>query len=209
MNQNSWHLEAIKRLHESLLTTGRIANLADRISNVFPDANSLLDVGCGNGRLARELLERRGNLKVQGIDVKSTTDVAIPYLLFDGQHIPFGDATWDVAMAIDVLHHCSDPTLVLRELCRVSRRYVIVKDHIAENRFDFQVLKFMDWVGNRGYGTTLPYTYYTSHEWNEVFISCDLTLIESSDKLDIYPRPFRWLFDRNLHFLSVLHKDAP
>ena len=209
MSQNSWHIETIRKLHESFASKRRIENLSDRISQVFPDAHSLLDVGCGNGRLARELLVKRKNLRIQGIDVKSTACVAIPYLQFDGQHIPFGDATWDVTMAIDVLHHCSEPALVLRELCRVSRRYVIIKDHIAENWLDFQILKFMDWVGNRGYGTQLPYAYFSSKEWSDVFVSCDLTQIVSNTDLEIYPLLVRWVFDRKLHFLSVLKKNDP
>ena len=41
------------------------------------------------------------------------------------ESLPFGDASFDAAMAVLTVHHWSDPTAGLRELRRVARRQVV------------------------------------------------------------------------------------
>ncbi len=62
----------------------------------------------------------------------------------------------------------------------------------------------MDWLGNRGYGTPLPYNFMTSKEWSKLFQ--ELHLEQSSYKTDLglYPPVFMGLLDRRLHFLATL-----
>jgi len=55
----------------------------------------------------------------------------------------------------DVLHHTQDPAVLLREAVRVSRSFVLLKDHLDENILDDVTLRLMDWVGNRPHGVVL------------------------------------------------------
>ncbi len=48
--------------------------------------------------------------------------------------------SFDVCLFADVLHHTDDVTILLRAARRVTRRFVLIKDRLSENRFDFKTL---------------------------------------------------------------------
>jgi hypothetical protein len=107
-------------------------------------------------------------------------------------------------MASDVLHHCDDPIAILREMNRVAKEAIVLKDHIADGPTSRKLLCAMDWVGNIGYGTRVPFTFLSSSEWQEAFGKIGLTLVHSRRDLRLYPYPFTWIFDSNLHFVALL-----
>ena len=73
-------------------------------------AMSLLDVGCGVGKIHGLLEGRLG--KISGADI-SAESIRIArhehsecdYQTYDGQHLPNADGSFDMAMAICVFHH--------------------------------------------------------------------------------------------------------
>ena len=105
-----------------------------------------------------------------------------------------------------MLHHCGDPAVVLKECARVSKKWVIIKDHISDSRYDEIVLSFMDWVGNRSHGVVLPYNYLSSSDWSAAIGEAGLKKIDSFTKLKIYPMPFEFVFGGGLHCLYLLEK---
>jgi len=107
---------------------------------------------------------------------------------------------------VDVLHHTTDVTQLLREAARVARSTVVLKDHLSENFFDHATLRVMDWVGNRPHGVTLTYNYQSLHQWQQHFATCGLQPAQFSTNLPLYPFPFSLLFGRKLHFVAQLPK---
>lgn len=184
----------------------RIPRLANHLVEFFPENASVLDVGSGNGQLARLIMKERPDIRIVGVDVLVWPEQAIETTQFDGHTIPFADEEWDFCMACDVLHHCDDPTELLRDMTRVSKVGVVLKDHLSNSRLDFLTLCFMDWVGNRGHGVGLPYNYFSSGEWNYATEAVGLLLDKRVSSLGLYPVPFTWIFDRHLHFISGYHK---
>ncbi len=86
-------------------------------------ARSVLEVGVGAGVLAREL-------RARGIEV-TTLDIApdvSPDILGSVTAIPLPERSVDATLAFEVLEHIeyADVSVALRELARVSRRFVIV-----------------------------------------------------------------------------------
>lgn len=163
-----------------------------------------LDVGCGSGELAMSIKADRPNIQLTGVDVYVRESTAIDVIGFDGSHLPFADKNFDFVMISDVLHHANHPAALLQECKRVAREYIFIKDHICDSAWDRQVLTFMDWVGNKGYGVVLPYNYLSSKDWKDIYKQTGLVLEEKLDKLGIYPQPFSLAFDRSLHFISRL-----
>jgi SAM-dependent methyltransferase len=145
-------------------------------------------------------------LEVQGVEVLPRPECAIPCRAFDGVHLPFPDRTFDGCLFVDVLHHSQDAGVILRDACRVSREFILVKDHLAENWFDHATLRFMDWVGNRPHGVVLPYAYLSSSEWSELIDSVGLESVDTDRNVPLYPSPFSLLFGRGLHFISLSRK---
>jgi hypothetical protein len=109
-------------------------------------------------------------------------------------------------MFVDVLHHTHGIQQLLAEASRVSRRFVLIKDHLAESRLDFKTLQFMDWIGNRPHGVVLPYNYQSRAQWNGYFSAVGLTVRDWQDRIALYPPPFGALFGRRLHFVALLEK---
>jgi SAM-dependent methyltransferase len=87
-----------------------------------------VDVGCGPGVLTAPLVERLGADAVAAID-PSAPFVAATRERFpgvdvrsgDAEHLPFGDADFDLALAQLVVHFMTDPVAGLREMGRVTR----------------------------------------------------------------------------------------
>ena len=117
----------------------------------------MLDVGCGDGLLAFLILEKRPDLDLRGIDVLVREQTHIPVDRFDGLAIPHADASFDVVMFVDVLHHTEDPMALLGEAVRVARKTIVVKDHTLNGFLAGPTLHFLDRVGNARHDVALPY----------------------------------------------------
>jgi ubiquinone/menaquinone biosynthesis C-methylase UbiE len=84
----------------------------------------LLDLGCGEGRLSRDL--RAAGHDVVGVDASHSmiqaareVDPAGTYLVADAAHLPFGDAEFDDVIAFMSLHDMDDFKGAVAEATRV------------------------------------------------------------------------------------------
>src|SRR5271166_1785837 len=96
-------------LHEGYVHPRRIRRLAELLTGLLPHGASVLDVGCGDGLLARRIQDRRPDARVSGIDVLVREKTHIPVQHFNGTTIPERDGAIDVVLLVDVLHHTDDP----------------------------------------------------------------------------------------------------
>ena len=182
----------------------RIEVLSAHLAELLPRGAAVLDVGAGDGALARRLMERRSDVRIQGVDVLVRPDTHIPVREFDGTSLPFPDGSMDAVMLIDVVHHAADQRALLREVARVAGTTVLIKDHFVRGLFAHPTLRFMDWVGNARYGVRLPYSYWTPSQWNDAYREAGLTVTTLRDQLGLYPWPVTLLFERGLHFIAAL-----
>ena len=166
----------------------------------------MLDVGCGDGSIAKRIAELRPDVCMQGVEFLVRPGCLIECRSFDGSTLPYPDASFDVCLLVDVLHHTEDPGILLGEAVRVTRRFVLLKDHLDENVLDDITLRFMDWVGNRPQGVVLTYNYKSRKEWAEYFSKCGLQEVSWNAEVPLYPWPFRFVVGRGLHFVALLRK---
>jgi SAM-dependent methyltransferase len=191
--------------HDRLIYGRRIEALARAIADALPRDVTVLDVGSGDGRLARRVMDLRPDVTLTGVDVLVRPGSFIPVREFDGSRLPFPDRAFDVVMLIDVLHHASDQLLLLREITRVARRFVLVKDHLADGVLAAPRLAIMDWVGNARHGVALPYAYWRAAQWSAAFDMLALARVSERDDLSLYAWPMS-LFERGLHMMTLLRK---
>jgi 2-polyprenyl-3-methyl-5-hydroxy-6-metoxy-1,4-benzoquinol methylase len=99
------------------------------------DPESVLDVGCGEGVLTHrwaEQLERRPVLGIDFADPKLEAEwhtrrrSNLEFRTFNGADLPFGDGSYDLVAAIEVLEHVPDPDRTLAEMARVAARHLLV-----------------------------------------------------------------------------------
>jgi SAM-dependent methyltransferase len=173
---------------------------------MIPNGARVLDVGCGDGKLAKSIMAVRPDVEIHGIDVLLRDRSHIPVRLFDGLVIPHENESFDLVMFVDVLHHMSAPDVLIREAARVARHSIVIKDHTKDGLLADTTLRFMDWVGNAQHGVGLPYNFWTRKRWLEVFDEFQLKVLAWQTDLHLYPGPASWLFDRSLHFIVKLAK---
>ncbi len=200
-------MSLLDTLHGSYIHTRRVRILSELLQELLPTNCSVVDIGCGDGRLAKDVAEKRTDVTVAGADVLDRPSAVIPVREFDGLHLPWEDNSVDVAMFVDVLHHCDDPVALLRDAKRVARRAIVIKDHTVSGPFAWNRLSFMDKVGNARHGVALPCNYYSRQEWLDVFSQLDLHITSLSSDFQLYPQPLELLFGGNLHFMALLQAE--
>jgi len=200
--------EVIGRIHDRHVAGRRVRRLADHLAPLLPPGADVVDVGCGDGVLAREILRRRTDVAIRGLDVLVRPRTAIPVQPFDGRRLPLGDASAGAVMFVDVLHHAENPMDLLRDACRVARDAVVIKDHLRDPLLAAATLRLMDWVGNARHGVSLPYAYWTRREWQRAFEGLGLAVERCTTSIRLYPAPASLVFDRGLHFVALLRPPA-
>ena len=129
-----------ERLYANLL--GAPANgLRIRLRRVLPATagsyRTILDAGCGSGVFSFELAKRHPEAQVTGVElepelVARANEIArrahlanCRFQQGDVTKLDFDDE-FDLVTATEVLEHVSDPELVLTEMARVARGYLLV-----------------------------------------------------------------------------------
>jgi len=192
---------AVGALHEKLVFGRRVRVLAQHLAALIPPQARVLDVGCGDGTVDQLIAQQLPGVSIEGIDVLVRPAVKIPMRPFNGVRIPYADASFDVVMFVDVLHHTDDPLLLLQEAQRVGK-IILVKDHFRKGFLAGPTLRFMDWVGNAHHGVVLPYNYWSERQWDDAIQMVGLKQLDKVVSLGLYPPPASWLFERRLHFIS-------
>lgn len=197
-------MSIIAKVHGDYVFERRAHVLARQLADLLPAGATVLDVGCGDGRIDSLVKAMRPDVVIEGIDVLVRPETHIPVRPFDGRTIPFPDASFDSVVFVDVLHHTDDPAILLAEAARVARRAVVIKDHCRDGFLAGPTLRFMDWVGNARHGVALPYNYWPERRWRAAFERLGLAVEEWKGAVDLYSWPASMVFGRGLHFVSRL-----
>jgi len=195
-----------KELHDLKLGERIAQSLGERAALIcrqirdMVGEGSILDVGCGDGKVAAAFQTNGRSINL--IDVVNYNATDLPFKLYDGKTIPFPDKSFDCALLITVLHHCDDPLLVLRETKRVTRKRIIVEESVYLNESNRRFNMFFDWFYNRILhdGVNVPFNFNTPEGWEQVFRSEGLTVSSSADiGLDQVTVPeYHWIYGLDL-----------
>ncbi|MFX0210417.1 MAG: class I SAM-dependent methyltransferase [Candidatus Hodarchaeota archaeon] len=103
----------------------RVKQIAARVPT---DVRTVLDLGCGDGTVSNQLVEKK--LDVTGVDVSSK---ALQYFkgkgsLADLNHLPFKDRSFDLVICSEVLEHLTEGIYerAIEEIERVAKLYIII-----------------------------------------------------------------------------------
>ncbi len=95
----------------------------EKLGHSFGGDESLLDAGCGDGGVARLLLERVR--EVVAIDIEPSPSwhngPGLTFRTSNAEELPFADSSFDLVHSKDSLHHMEAPERALREYKRVLK----------------------------------------------------------------------------------------
>lgn len=211
-HQRLSHGHRIELLAEAF--AARILKLADRTQG---RQIRILDVGCGDMTLADAIGAKINNAEIRCVDIHPfPTDLAKDdprwrrYSSFDGQHLEFDEQSFDVVMFADVVHHvpAGFRTTLLASAGRVGS-FVVIKDHFEYGWWSRQSLRAMDFVGNFGYGVSVPASYFDRERFQTQCSAAALCIEEIEVGLQLYDHlPLvRKLLSTDWQFMAVCRRN--
>jgi SAM-dependent methyltransferase len=175
---------------------------------VEPSAPPLqvVDVGSGDGYLGAVMQTFRPGTRVTGVEthVRKLTRPGFEPIVFDGRHLPFADRSFDVAILSNVLHHADDQPALFAETCRVTRRRVIIKDHLARHALDRWKLAALDIAGNRRFGADTKGEYLDRIQWSAMFATVPAARVTWFEGLSFRTGPLAFAFGNELEVMFAV-----
>ncbi|NUP09023.1 MAG: methyltransferase domain-containing protein [Polyangiaceae bacterium] len=192
-------------LHRALVQGPRAERLASVLAELAAPADTVLDVGAGDGELGSMIAARLG-ARARGVDVKVPAQTHIDVEPFDGMTIPMADRSIDAVVLSDVLHHAIEPEQLLREALRVARACVVVKDHFRYGPLSDKMLVLLDKIGNRPYGVDVVGRYWSPVEWMRLLEQSGAVIRRIVWPLHVHAAPIRAITRSELQFAARLER---
>jgi 2-polyprenyl-3-methyl-5-hydroxy-6-metoxy-1,4-benzoquinol methylase len=167
----------------------RVAQEVERVIGKVGEAR-LLDVGCGEGYVLRYLQRRWPGIPAVGLDRDLEALQAAccyhphpPLLNAEASSLPFPDQSFRLILCLEVLEHLADPQVALRELARVSERYLLLS---VPNQPYFSLANFLRGKNLATMGEDRDHR----HHWRP---SRFLTLVSQELRAVRISYPFPWV----------------
>lgn len=96
------------------------------LGSLDPSAESLIDIGCGNAFLLREVQRTKG-LKLHGCDLLDSINAPqVIYTRGNLENLPFNDNAFDIVCCTHTLEHTRDLCAAVSELKRIARKQLVI-----------------------------------------------------------------------------------
>jgi len=124
-----------KHTHKNPIQRLLLDNFFRNLTNLTAakKVDSILDVGCGEGFTLNRLKKQGIGKKLEGIEYlqaaidlgkKTYPDIKITKGTI--YELPYKDNSFDLVLCTEVLEHLEDPQKALKELVRVSNKYLVI-----------------------------------------------------------------------------------
>lgn len=162
------------------------------------DVKSILDIGCGTGRALVSISNKMPNVFAVGIEPSADLRnigyskglPASQLIDGDGMNLSFPDDSFDMVCEFGALHHIPEPSKVVSEMIRVSRKAIFISDsnnfgeggaaaRLAKQAIDFLGLwPFANLIKTKGKrysiseGDGLAYSYSVFNDYKQIEKAC-------------------------------------
>ena len=94
---------------------------------------TVLDVGCGNGYFTSNFSKFSYTVGLDYSRFMLSINPCNKLIQSSALSLPFKDNTFDLVFCSNLLHHIDDPTKAIKEMKRVSRKFVIISEPNRNN----------------------------------------------------------------------------
>ncbi len=178
LNNKKGIITNLRRAMGEKLFGNSTARYINQIIPFLKPKDKIIDLGAGTS-VYTKLLKNKG-YNVQPVDIKNYSYYSdIGMCVYDGKHLPFKNNDFDVCLLRSVLHHSSDPEVVLKEAVRVSKK-LIIHENVITNIFQRYYTFLIDCIMNKE--LIEPHTNKTDEEWRALFKRLNLDLVDTIDE---------------------------
>jgi SAM-dependent methyltransferase len=169
-----------------------LSRFLSSVLTMMPKVDNVVDAGCGEGYAAKAIQQHVPDVKFYGFDLSALAlekarqiHPRMETASADITRLPITSKCADLVIALEVLEHIPNPAAAVRELKRISRRYVLIS---TPNEPLFRGLRMLRGDNIRQWGN---HPEHVNH-WNlftlQQFVAGQgLTVIKAS-----CPPPFIW-----------------
>lgn len=171
-----------KHTHKNPIQRFLIGRFFDTVLDLAgrTQAESILDVGCGEGFTLNKLKQAGIGKKLEGIEYLDTAielgkkyhpDIKIKQGSI--YELPYKDNAWDLVLCTEVLEHLEDPKKALAELARVTKRYCLFS---VPHEPWFMLANFLRGKNWSRWGNDIEHVNHWSKSGFEIFVSKELSI---------------------------------
>ena len=120
-----------KNIIQKMLINKFLYNIFRLIS--LTEAESILDLGCGEGFVIRYLRNHNNNLRFEGLDInKEAINMAkklnpdVNFVICNLYKLQYNENSFDLVMLTEVLEHLEDPEKVMNVVKKISNKHFIL-----------------------------------------------------------------------------------
>ena len=168
-----------KRIQE--IATKRAAVIVEAIVPWLMNKDGkILDFGCGLGHTGY-LISLKTGRQVEYYDVRKYPypPEGVEIKVFDGKKLPCDAREFDTTLVIFILHHVPSPADSLKEVARVSNRYILVCEDLLKSKGEIFVEAIKDGIAN----FFLPHMtlqYRIETDWEKMFEEMGFAIVEKT-----------------------------
>lgn len=162
----------------------------NRILKRIPSKGSILEIGCGDGRLLNKI---NADFKI-GIDFSIKPLIHVKTLTFAANvsNLPFSNNSFELVICSEILEHLNNTisNKTLDEIRRVSSRYILISVPYKEN-LNQRVAKCIQC--NSLFNVSLHYKSFDEEKIRNLFLDGNIIFIEKFGYRNIFPYNFNKL----------------
>ena len=165
----------------------------------------ILDYGCGSMEISKKLEEKNYIKSIVGSDIFNHSYKSKKLTYINNEKLFKENEKFDVIFVVDVLHHVgiNNAHKIINKLSKLSK-IIIIKDHFEYGFFSRQLLRFVDFYANYGYGVNVPKKYFNKNKWKKTLIKSNSKEIFRKNNFQQHDGLFNLILNKKHHFVSMI-----
>ena len=165
----------------------------------------ILDFGCGSMEISKKLKDKNYVGQIVGSDIFKHKFKSNKIFYVDNDELFRKKEKFDVIFIVDVLHHVGieDAYKIIIKLSKLSKN-IIIKDHFEHGFLSRQLLRFVDFYANYGYGVNVPKKYFDKVSWSKTLIKSNCKEIFHKKNFQQHDGLFNFILNKKHHFVSIV-----